>query len=83
MTMAHWNKAASAALPQHAHAHEQITKAIVSEFQMTNAGETKRLRPQVAVISSNVPHSGKALPTQCHTIGAFHSVHEDYRNGTC
>jgi quercetin dioxygenase-like cupin family protein len=40
------------------------------------------LKPgEVAVIASNVPHSGKAL-TKCYIIEAFHPVREDYRNAT-
>jgi quercetin dioxygenase-like cupin family protein len=82
VTMAYWNIAAGAAMPQHAHVHEQIANVIEGEFELTVAGETKTLKPgQVAVIPSNVPHSGKAL-TKCYIIDAFYPVREDYRNAT-
>ena len=80
MTLAYWNVAAGAALPQHAHVHEQIANVIEGEFELTIAGEARVLKPgQVAVIPSNVPHSGKAL-TKCVLIDAFYPVREDYRN---
>jgi quercetin dioxygenase-like cupin family protein len=82
MTLAYWNVAAGAVLPQHAHVHEQITNLIEGEFEMTVAGEVKVLRPgEVAVIPSNVPHSARAL-TQCRIIDAFYPVREDYRDAT-
>ncbi len=82
VTMAYWHIAAGATLPQHAHVHEQIANVIEGELEMTIGGETRVLKPgQVAVIPSNVPHSGKAL-TKCYVIDAFYPVREDYRNAT-
>jgi quercetin dioxygenase-like cupin family protein len=82
VTLAYWNIAAGSVLPQHAHVHEQIANVIEGEFEMTIAGETKVLKPgQVAVIPSNVLHSGKAL-TKCYIIDAFYPVREDYRSAT-
>jgi len=79
MTLAYWNVTAGAALPQHAHVHEQIANVIEGEFELTIAGEARVLKPgQVAVIPSNVPHSGKAL-TKCVLIDAFYPVREDYQ----
>jgi quercetin dioxygenase-like cupin family protein len=82
MTLGYWNITAGSALPQHAHVHEQIANVIEGEFEFTIASETQVLKPgQVAVIPSNVPHSGKAL-TKCVLIDAFYPVREDYKSGT-
>ena len=82
VTLAYWNIAAGAAMPQHAHVHELIANVIEGEFELTIAGETRVLKPgQVAVIPSNVPHSGKAL-TKCYIIDAFYPVREDYKSVT-
>lgn len=82
VTMAYWNIAAGSALPQHAHVHEQIVNVLEGEFELTVAGETHTYKPgEVAVIASNVPHSGKAL-THCRIIDAFYPVREDYRSAT-
>jgi quercetin dioxygenase-like cupin family protein len=62
--------------------HALDVHILEGEFELTVAGEIKILKPgQVAVIASNVPHSGKAL-TQCRIIDAFYPVREDYRNAT-
>jgi quercetin dioxygenase-like cupin family protein len=62
--------------------HALNVHVLEGEFELTVAGETKILKPgQVAVIPSNVPHSGKAL-TKCYIIDAFYPVREDYRNAT-
>ena len=62
--------------------HALNVHVLEGEFELTVAGETKVLKPgQVAVIPSNVPHSGKAL-TKCYIIDAFYPVREDYRNAT-
>ncbi len=82
MTLGYWNVTAGSALPKHAHVHEQIANVIEGEFEFTIAGETQVLKPgQVAVIPSNVPHSGKAL-TKCVLIDAFYPVREDYKSAS-
>ena len=79
MTMAYWEIEAGSELPLHDHPHEQIVNVLEGELQLTLQGETRILKPgQVAVIGSNVPHSGKAV-TDCRVLDAFHPVREDYR----
>jgi len=81
MTLAYWDIAKGASLPQHAHVHEQVVSMIEGEFELTVAGSMRTLvAGTVVVIPSNVPHSGRAL-TDCRIIDAFHPVREDYRNG--
>jgi quercetin dioxygenase-like cupin family protein len=81
MTLAYWDIARGASLPQHAHIHEQVVSMIEGEFELTVAGEARTLSAgTVVVIPSNVPHAGRAL-TDCRIIDAFHPVREDYRKG--
>ena len=40
MTCSYWTVAAGAALPEHAHPHEQVTNIIRGRFEMTVDGET-------------------------------------------
>ncbi len=80
MTMAYWTIEAGAEIPEHAHPHEQVATITEGEFELTIDGETKHLGPNdVAVIPSDVPHSGRAI-TDCRMIDAFHPVREDYRD---
>lgn len=79
MTLAYWNIAAGASLPDHAHPHEQIVNIIEGEFAFTLDGETRTLGAgSVVNIPSNVKHAGKAI-TNCKIIDAFYPVREDYR----
>ncbi|MBN2346930.1 MAG: cupin domain-containing protein [Candidatus Aminicenantes bacterium] len=79
MTLAYWRIEAGAALPDHAHPHEQVTQVIEGEFELTMDGEARTLKPgHVAVIPGNAPHCGKAL-TACKITDAFYPVREDYR----
>ncbi len=79
MTVAHWIVGKDAVLPEHSHIHEQIVNVVEGEFEL-NIGEESRVlsRGRVAVIPSNVVHSGRAL-TECLIIDAFYPVREDYR----
>jgi quercetin dioxygenase-like cupin family protein len=45
VTLAYWDIEAGAALPEHAHPHEQLTNVISGKFQLTIAGETHLLEP--------------------------------------
>ena len=79
MTFAHWTIEAGAALPEHSHPHEQVVNMIEGEFELTIAGETRRLKPgHVAIIPSHAIHSGKAI-SDCRIIDAFYPIREDYR----
>jgi quercetin dioxygenase-like cupin family protein len=80
MTLIYWSVDAGAALPEHAHPHEQVANMLDGEFEMHVAGETKILKPgDVVVIPSNVPHSGKAI-SACRLLDVFYPVREEYRN---
>ena len=78
LTIAYWDIDAGAPLPDHKHPHEQIANVTKGEFELTVGDETKRLVPgDVAIISPNTPHSGKAI-TDCQIIDVFYPVREDY-----
>jgi len=78
-TVAHWNVAANAPLPQHSHPHEQVLNVIDGEYELTVDGEKHILKAgDVFVIPSDVPHSGRSH-TECKLIDVFHPVRKDYR----
>jgi len=79
MTLAFWTIAAGAALPDHAHPHEQVANVIEGEFAFTLEGETRVIRPgDVVVIPGNARHSGKAI-TPCRIIDVFYPIRQDYK----
>lgn len=79
MTFGYWDIEAGAALPEHAHPHEQVTTVIEGEFELTVDGEAKMLGPgSVVIIPSHVSHSGKSI-TNSRIIDVFYPVREDYR----
>lgn len=79
-TMAFWEVEKGASLPVHAHIHEQTTVVLEGKFELTIDGETKIYEPGlVAVIPSNISHSGVAL-TDCKLLDVFSPVREDYLN---
>ena len=79
MTVAYWDFESGVPLPEHRHAHEQVTNVIEGVFDLTVDGETRRLEDgSVAVIPPNASHAGRAV-TACRMIDVFHPVREDYR----
>jgi quercetin dioxygenase-like cupin family protein len=79
MSVADFSIAAGTELPTHHHPHEQTSTILSGEFLFVVGAEERLLRAgDVAVIPSNVPHSGKAL-TDCRIIDVFSPVREDYR----
>ena len=77
MTLVYWDVDPDAAMREHHHPHEQFANVLEGEFELTVAGETKRLKPgDVAYIPSNTPHSGRAI-TACRLLDVFHPVRED------
>jgi len=79
MTLAYWSVEANAALPEHAHPHEQVTTVLEGEIELSVAGELCVLKAgMAAVVPSKVRHKGKAL-TPCRLIDAFYPVREEYR----
>jgi quercetin dioxygenase-like cupin family protein len=78
MTFAHWEIEAGAKLPEHSHHHEQVAHVLEGEFELTVDGETQILTPgTIAIVPSNVKHSGKAL-TKCKMMDTFCPVREEY-----
>lgn len=78
-TIAFWEVDEGAALPEHSHPHEQISTVVEGEFELTINGSTKKVnKNSVAVIPSNIPHSGVAL-TKCKIIDVFYPVREEYK----
>jgi len=78
-TIAVWDVDEGAALPEHSHPHEQLSTVVEGEFELTIERETKRVNNNsVAVIPSNVPHSGKAI-TKCKIIDVFYPLREEYK----
>jgi len=79
MTLAYWDVDPGAALPEHSHPHEQIANVLEGQFELTVDGESRILEPgTVAIIPSNVPHSGRAI-TACRLIDAFYPCRDDYK----
>lgn len=79
MTIGSWNVSEGAVMPEHAHPHEQIFTLLEGKFELTIRGESKVQNPgAVAVIPSNVPHSGRAI-TPCRVIDVFCPVREDMK----
>ena len=79
MTLAYWTIRAGSPLPEHSHPHEQVVNLLEGEFEFNLAGEIQRLSPgMVVVITSNLPHSGKAI-TACRILDVFYPARDDYR----
>ena len=79
MTFAYWNIDKGAILPEHSHRHEQVANVLEGRFQLTIKAQSKILEPgDIAVIPSNVKHSGKAI-TKCRILDVFFPMRGDYR----
>ena len=79
ITLSYVSIKANAILPEHSHFHEQITQVTEGKPEMTIDGTTKILIPgMVAIIPSNIKHSGRAL-TDCKVTDIFYPVREDYK----
>jgi quercetin dioxygenase-like cupin family protein len=70
---------AGAAVPEHAHEHEQVSAVTKGEFELTIEGKPIRITEgMVVVIPPNTRHSGLAI-TDCQLLDVFAPVREDYR----
>lgn len=79
VTIAHWEIDEGAALPSHAHHHEQTTLVTEGTFELTVNGETQIVEAGMfAVIPGGVTHAGRAI-TPCRIIDVFHPARDDYR----
>lgn len=80
MTLAHWNIKKGHGLPEHSHFSEQLSCVTEGEFELCLNGEKKVLNSgSIAVIPSNVAHSGVAI-TDCVIIDVFYPIREDYKS---
>lgn len=79
--MANWVRIEpGAAVPTHAHEHEQIGLVLEGEILMTIGDETRALVPGHAyTIPGNLPHAAVAGPQGCLVIDIFSPPREDYR----
>ena len=78
-TIAYWEIKKGSELPLHSHVHEQIAMVTKGSFEMTIGGKKDVYKPgKIAVIPSNVEHSGKAL-SDCEITDIFSPVREDYQ----
>lgn len=76
MTVVYWEVKAGSPLPEHSHPQEQISNMLDGKYELTIDGEAKIMEPgDVALIPSNVTHSGKAI-TDCIIIDLFHPIRE-------
>lgn len=79
MTFVYWDIDEGAALPRHAHHHEQVVNMLEGEFELVVDGTPHRLKPgDVLAIPGNAPHSGRAI-TRCRILDVFWPIREDYR----
>ena len=78
MTFSHLEIDAGSPLPEHLHPHEQVATMLEGTFELTVGGETRRVTTgDVAVIPSNVKHSGIAI-TDCKIRDVFYPIRDDY-----
>jgi quercetin dioxygenase-like cupin family protein len=79
--MANWVRIEpGAAVPTHAHEHEQIGLVLEGEILMTIGDETRALVPGHAyTIPGNLPHAAVAGPQGCLVLDIFSPPREDYR----
>jgi len=71
---------AGAAVPTHAHPHEQMGMGLEGEFELTIGDETRTIRTGDSYcIPSNIPHSARSLTTPSRALDIFHPIREDYR----
>ena len=79
MTFVYWTVAEGAAMPVHAHLHEQVAHVLSGQFELTVGSETQLLEPgKVALIPPHVPHGGRAIPA-CQLLDVFLPERDDYK----
>ena len=78
MTFAHWTIEEGSSFPEHSHEHEQVLSMLEGKLELKVGRDTKILMPgDIAIIPSNVPHSGKAIK-KTSAIDVFYPVRQDY-----
>lgn len=79
MSLAFWEVEAGAIVPEHSHVNEQVMQVLEGQFEFTLDKKTKVYEPgDLVVISSYIPHSGKAL-TFCRLMDVFSPTREEYK----
>ena len=79
MSVTHVRFVKGAAVPEHAHFHEQIVNVVDGQLELTVNGEKTVLeRGKALIVPPNVPHSARAL-TEVYVIDVFHPAREDFR----
>lgn len=78
--MVNWVRVeAGAAVPVHAHPHEQLGFVLEGEINMTIDGETRVLKPGDAyAIPGTVTHGATGGPNGCVVIDIFSPLRDDY-----
>lgn len=78
MTFAHWTIEEGSSFPEHSHENEQVLSMLEGILELKVGGKTKILKQgDIAIIPSNVPHSGKAIK-KTNAIDVFYPVRQDY-----
>jgi quercetin dioxygenase-like cupin family protein len=79
MTFAWWRIEPGAAVPEHAHPHEQVVNVLEGALSLTVAGEEHVLGPgDVVAIPGGVRHAARAIGP-ARVLDVFSPTREDYR----
>ena len=79
MTFAWWRIEDGAAVPEHAHPHEQVVNVLEGELSLTVDGAERVLHAgDVLVIPGGTSHSARATGPS-RVLDVFNPVREDYR----
>jgi quercetin dioxygenase-like cupin family protein len=80
MTMAFFRLQTGSAIPEHAHAHEQMGTVLRGTIELVVAGEKRDVRSGEAYhIPSNALHSGQCRDSAAEVIEVFSPVREDLK----
>lgn len=70
---------AGAEIPEHRHPHEQAGVCLEGEFELTVAGETRKVRAgDLYLIPGDAPHSVRGLDGHAVTVDIFSPLRDDY-----
>jgi len=71
---------ANAAVPEHAHPHEQMGMGLEGEFELVIDGEARVIRKGDSYcIPGGVVHSAKSVNGPARALDIFHPVREEYK----
>ncbi len=66
-------------LPEHKHDHQQISLVVEGKLELTVGGTTRQMKKgDVAVVPSQVVHSGRVLDEFTIAVDAWNPIREDY-----